>query len=163
MSERVRGANVRTGGVVRARMVAAALVALPATACFALAVASPAGADPTTSRPTAARFNLYFGDLHAHTGHSDGAGGTIFWDALAGRARDAVTLVEIVPDRGVVVRNLTLSPAAGPGPSPRRRRGCLSRRATSAYACARPLTTSPADRASRLERWDRGESLAVCA
>ena len=34
-------------------------------------------------------------------------------DALAGRASDAVTLVEIVSDGGAVVRSLTLSPAAG--------------------------------------------------
>jgi hypothetical protein len=34
-------------------------------------------------------------------------------DALAGRARDAVTRVEIVCDGGVVVRSLALSPAAG--------------------------------------------------
>ena len=34
-------------------------------------------------------------------------------DALAGRASDAVTRVEIVSDGGAVVRSLALSPAAG--------------------------------------------------
>jgi hypothetical protein len=34
-------------------------------------------------------------------------------DALAGSASDAVTRVEIVSDRGAVVRSLALSPAAG--------------------------------------------------
>lgn len=34
-------------------------------------------------------------------------------DALAGRASDAVTRVEIISDRGAVVRTLTPSPAAG--------------------------------------------------
>jgi hypothetical protein len=56
-------------------------------------------------------YNLYFGDLHAHTGYSDGAAGDP--DALAGAASDAVTRVEIVSDGGAVVRSLTLSPAAG--------------------------------------------------
>ena len=41
-------------------------------------------------------------------------------DALAGRASDAVTRVEIVSDGGAVVRSLALSPAAGSRPSPGR-------------------------------------------
>ncbi len=32
--------------------------------------------------PSAAGYNLYFGDLHAHTGYSDGASGTTPWDAF---------------------------------------------------------------------------------
>ena len=71
-----------TSGVVRARVVAGALVALLATAVLALAAVCPAGASPSTARLTAAGYNLYFGDLHAHTGYSDGASGTTPWDAF---------------------------------------------------------------------------------
>jgi hypothetical protein len=59
------------------RVVIGAVAALLAAAFLALAVAGPAGADPTAARPaTAVGYNLYFGDLHAHTGYSDGASGT---------------------------------------------------------------------------------------
>ena len=72
-----------TSGVVRARVVAATLVALLATAVLALAAAGPAGANPTTASPTVAGYNLYFGDLHAHTGYSDSyAKGSTPWDAF---------------------------------------------------------------------------------
>jgi hypothetical protein len=71
-----------TSGVVRARVVAAALVALLATALFALAAVAPAGASPSIAWPAPAGYNLYFGDLHAHTGYSDGASGTTPWDAF---------------------------------------------------------------------------------
>jgi hypothetical protein len=71
-----------TSGVVRARVVAGALVALLATAVLALAAAGPASAGPTPTGPTATGYSLYFGDLHAHTGYSDGASGTTPWDAF---------------------------------------------------------------------------------
>ena len=70
------------GGVVRARVVTGALVALLATALLALAVVGPAGAGPTPTGPAAAGYSLYFGDLHAHTGYSDGASGTTPWGAF---------------------------------------------------------------------------------
>jgi hypothetical protein len=71
-----------TSGVLRARMVAGALVMLLATAVLALAMAGPAGAkSPPPPAPPA--YNLYFGDLHAHTAYSDGASGTTPWDAFA--------------------------------------------------------------------------------
>ena len=66
-----------TAGVVRNCVVVGALVALLATVFLALAVAGPAAAGPG-----AAGYNLYFGDLHAHTGYSDGASGTTPWDAF---------------------------------------------------------------------------------
>ena len=69
-------------GVVRARLGAGTLVALVATALFALAAAGAASATSPTSPHTAAGYNLYFGDLHAHTGYSDGATGTTPWDAF---------------------------------------------------------------------------------
>ena len=71
-----------TSGVVRARVVAGALVALLATALLALAVAGAASAGPTPTGPAATGYDLYFGDLHAHTGYSDGASGTTPWDAF---------------------------------------------------------------------------------
>jgi len=71
-----------TGSTVRVRGVACALVALLATALLALAVAGPAGAGPAAAAPSAAGYDLYFGDLHAHTGYSDGASGTTPWDAF---------------------------------------------------------------------------------
>jgi hypothetical protein len=58
-------------------VVAGALVALLATVFLALAVTGPAAAGPS-----ATGYNLYFGDLHAHTGYSDGASGTTPWDAF---------------------------------------------------------------------------------
>jgi len=70
-----------TASVVRAPVVAGALVALLATVFLALAVAGPAAAGPAAA-PSAAGYNLYFGDLHAHTGYSDGASGTTPWDAF---------------------------------------------------------------------------------
>jgi hypothetical protein len=66
-----------TSGFLRARMIAGALVALFATAVLALAASQVAGA-----KPPAATYDLYFGDLHAHTGYSDGASGTTPWDAF---------------------------------------------------------------------------------
>ena len=71
-----------TSGVVRTRVVAGALVALLATALLALAAAGPASAGPPPTGPTATGYSLYFGDLHAHTGYSDGASGTTPWDAF---------------------------------------------------------------------------------
>ena len=68
--------------VVRAHVVVGALVALLATVFLALAVAGPAAAGPASAAPSAAGYNLYFGDLHAHTGYSDGASGTTPWDAF---------------------------------------------------------------------------------
>ena len=59
-----------------------AVAALLATAFFALAVVGPAAAGSTTAQPTAVGYNLYFGDLHAHTGYSDGASGTTAWDVF---------------------------------------------------------------------------------
>ncbi len=70
-----------TSGVLRTRLVAGALLMLLATAVLALAAAGPAGAkSPPPPAPPA--YNLYFGDLHAHTGYSDGASGTTPWDAF---------------------------------------------------------------------------------
>jgi len=75
-----------TSGVLRARMVAGAMVMLLATAVLALAAVAPAGAAAAPARPAPPAYNLYFGDLHAHTGYSDGASGTTPWDAfLVGR------------------------------------------------------------------------------
>jgi hypothetical protein len=71
-----------TSRIVRVRVVTGALVALLATALLTLAVAGPASAKPTTVPPAAAGYDLYFGDLHAHTGYSDGASGTTPWDAF---------------------------------------------------------------------------------
>jgi hypothetical protein len=67
-----------TASVLRTRVVAGALVALLATVFLALAAAGPTAA----AAPGAAGYNLYFGDLHAHTGYSDGASGTTPWDAF---------------------------------------------------------------------------------
>ena len=71
-----------TSGVLRARLVAGALVVLFATAILALAAAQAAGAKAAGAPPAAPAYNLYFGDLHAHTGYSDGASGTTPWDAF---------------------------------------------------------------------------------
>ena len=57
-------------------------MALLATAVLALAATSPAGAGPAAAGSTPTSYNLYFGDLHAHTGYSDGASGTTPWDAF---------------------------------------------------------------------------------
>ena len=60
--------------------------------CLALtlligAVASAAAAPARGTTPT---YNLYFGDLHAHTSYSDGIAGYTPWDAYAmGRDSDA--------------------------------------------------------------------------
>ena len=71
-----------TSGIRRSRTVAGALLALLATAVLALAAAGPAGAkSPPPPAPPA--YNLYFGDLHAHTSYSDGASGTTPWQAFA--------------------------------------------------------------------------------
>ena len=71
-----------TSGIRRSRTVAGALLALLATAVLALAAAGPAGAkSPPPPAPPA--YNLYFGDLHAHTSYSDGASGTTPWQAVA--------------------------------------------------------------------------------
>ena len=63
-------------------MVAGALVMLLVTAVLALAVVAPAGAKSPPTKPAAAGYNLYFGDLHAHTSYSDGVNGTTPWDAF---------------------------------------------------------------------------------
>ena len=52
-------------------------VALVLLAC---AVAPAMAAQSSAPAPPA--YNLYFGDLHAHTGYSDGASGTTPWDAF---------------------------------------------------------------------------------
>ena len=48
----------------------------------ALVVLACAGAPAVAGQPAAPGYNLYFGDLHAHTGYSDGAAGTTPWDAF---------------------------------------------------------------------------------
>lgn len=69
-----------TSSLVRARAVAGVLAVSLAMVCLALAVADPTGAGPAAA-PGAPGYSLYFGDLHAHTGYSDGASGTTPWDA----------------------------------------------------------------------------------
>ncbi len=41
-----------------------------------------AAAPAMAGQPATAGYSLYFGDLHAHTGYSDGAAGTTPWDAF---------------------------------------------------------------------------------
>jgi hypothetical protein len=57
-----------------ALILGAALVLLVCTGAPAMAAGSSAPAPPA--------YDLYFGDLHAHTGYSDGASGTTPWDAF---------------------------------------------------------------------------------
>jgi len=68
--------------VVQGRVVIGAVAALLAVALLALAAADYAGAGASAAAPAAPSYNLYFGDLHAHTGYSDGAKGTTPWDAF---------------------------------------------------------------------------------
>jgi hypothetical protein len=75
-----KGEDMSTIGVLRRRTSAAALLVLVTVTVLALA-ACPAGA-ATATQATATAYNLYFGDLHAHTGYSDGASGTTPWDAF---------------------------------------------------------------------------------
>ncbi|HJW76416.1 MAG TPA: CehA/McbA family metallohydrolase [Thermoleophilia bacterium] len=71
-----------TSGVLHGHGGARALVILLLAAVLALGVAAPASAAPV--------YDLYFGDLHAHTGYSDGASGTTPWDAFpVGKASGA--------------------------------------------------------------------------
>jgi hypothetical protein len=56
---------------------------------LALLVCAAAPAQAAKAKPAPA-YNAYFGDLHAHTGYSDGLAGTTPWDAFAvGRASGA--------------------------------------------------------------------------
>ncbi|MBE0528730.1 MAG: PHP domain-containing protein, partial [Thermoleophilia bacterium] len=48
----------------------------------ALVLLACAVAPALAGRPSGPAYNLYFGDLHAHTGYSDGASGTDPWDAF---------------------------------------------------------------------------------
>jgi hypothetical protein len=58
--------------------------------CTALAGLACAAAPAMAAQPSAPAYDLYFGDLHAHTGYSDGASGTTPWDAFpAAIAADA--------------------------------------------------------------------------
>ena len=50
--------------------------------CTALVLLACATAPAMAARPAAPAYDLYFGDLHAHTGYSDGASGTTPWDAF---------------------------------------------------------------------------------
>ena len=49
---------------------------------LALVVLACAAAPAVAGQPAAPGYDLYFGDLHAHTGYSDGAAGTTPWDAF---------------------------------------------------------------------------------
>ena len=49
---------------------------------LALVLLACAAAPGVAGPPAAQGYNLYFGDLHAHTGYSDGAAGTTPWDAF---------------------------------------------------------------------------------
>ena len=66
------------------------VVTLLAVAVLALIGAATAGAKGTPPRPATPAYNLYFGDLHAHTSYSDGVAGFTPWDAYAvGKASGA--------------------------------------------------------------------------
>lgn len=71
--------------VVRDRCVAGlALAAL--TVLLMMLCADVVSAKGSAARPAGPAYHLYFGDLHAHTGYSDGAIGTTPWQAFAAGA-----------------------------------------------------------------------------